>query len=147
MSLTRSSTDLSLNFIIVERTNSTIVKRLPMWFIPAKHTVQSFKKTNISNCVWYSWWIKVLVNSSLLILKEVYLCGFFCLFLVWFVVVCLFVLSCVLFCLFVLFYFRKVWSLLLQHVFILWKSFLWSSIKLLVTSISETQMHKKIKYS
>lgn len=144
MPLTRSSTDLSLNFIIVERTNSTIVKRLPTWFIPAKHTVQSFKKTNISNCVWYSWWIKVLVNSSLLILKEVYLwfvCFWFGLLLVFvcFVLWCAFLFVC-----FVLENCECGHCLCKMYLYSE-KSFLWSSIKLLVTSISETQMHKKIK--
>lgn len=62
---------------------------------------------------------KVLANSSLLILKEVYL-GFSEMWM---------------------------WLLLLQHVLKFWKFFLWSSIKLLVTLVSETQIDREIKYS
>lgn len=61
---------------------------------------------------------KVLVNSSL-ILKESYLS----------------------------FSELRMWLLLLQHVFQVWKYLLWSSIKLSVTFSSETQIHKEMKYS
>lgn len=114
MCLHRSLTDFPSNFLHNWEAKSAIIQRLPRTTYPSHTYCPGISENKWSQLCLTLMMGKVLVNSSLLILKEVSL------------------------------HFTKQgrWLLLLQYVFKFWKYFLWSSIKPLLTLISETQIYK-----